>query len=159
MLTLVLAGCSGEPVPVPDTCNGSVELCDRRFDEVSYPTTHNAMSTEDEGWVNPNQYVGIERQLDDGIRGLMLDVHPGDDGTVWLCHGTCLLGSRPAVDGFRAIGEFLGRNRGEVVTIIFESYVTADEVAAAFADSGLADLVHAQAPGVDSGEKQRQSGF
>ncbi len=149
LIAAVLAGCGQEPVPVPDTCNGAAELCDRRFNEVAYPTTHNAMSTEDEGWVNPNQYLGIERQLGDGVRGLMLDIHPGTDGTVWLCHGICSLGSRPLVDGLQAIGEFLEQNRGEVVTIIFESYVTPGEVAAAFQDGGLAARVHAQAPGTD----------
>ena len=58
-----------------------------------------------------------------------------------------VVSSRPLVDGLTAIREFLQDNRGEVVTIIFESYVTAEEVAAAFAESGLAGLVHAQAPG------------
>ncbi|HTM19926.1 MAG TPA: hypothetical protein VL172_05450 [Kofleriaceae bacterium] len=142
----LLAGCSSEPA-IPDTCNGAVELCGRRFDEVSYPTTHNAMSTEDEGFINPNQYYGIERQLADGVRGLMLDLHEDADGVVSLCHGTCLLGVRDAIDGLRAIRGFLEDHRGEVVTIIFESYVTADQVAEVFADSGLDRLVHAQAPG------------
>jgi hypothetical protein len=133
-------------LPIPDTCNGSAALCDRRFDEVVYPTTHNAMSSEAEGWLAPNQYLGIERQLEDGVRGLMLDTHLWE-GDVLLCHGLCPWGSLPLVDGLGRIRAFLDRHRGEVVTLIFESYVTAEQTAAAFAASGLDRYVVAHAPG------------
>src|SRR5215207_1699725 len=73
------------PLPIPAECNGSAALCDRRFDEVVYPTTHNAMSNEAEGWLAPNQYLGIAQQLEDGVRGLMLDTHLWE-GDVLLCH-------------------------------------------------------------------------
>lgn len=59
-------------------CNGSRALCDRRLDEVVIPATHNAFSAAEEpGWLFANQRHGIERQLRDGIRGLLLDVHLG----------------------------------------------------------------------------------
>ncbi|HUH03020.1 MAG TPA: hypothetical protein VML75_13580 [Kofleriaceae bacterium] len=133
-------------LPIPPGCNGAAALCDRRFDEVAYPTTHNAMSNEAEGWVNPNQYHGLSRQLEDGVRGLMLDVHPYE-GDVYLCHGVCQLGSQLLVDGLSEIRAFLDLHRGEVVTIIFESYVGAAEMAAAFEASGAIGYVHAQAAG------------
>ncbi|HAB10683.1 MAG TPA: hypothetical protein DCE47_03210, partial [Planctomycetaceae bacterium] len=56
--------------PAPDTA-----LLDRRFDEVTVLMTHNAMSNRAEGWLFPNQNHGLTRQLKDGVRGLMLDVH------------------------------------------------------------------------------------
>ena len=61
---------AGEPDP---KCNGHEELCERPYDQVSYAMTHNAMSNAAAGWVLPNQSFGITRQLQDGIRGLMLD--------------------------------------------------------------------------------------
>ncbi|HST40275.1 MAG TPA: hypothetical protein VLK58_12235 [Conexibacter sp.] len=61
------------------SCNGSVELCGRRLNEVVFPSTHNSYAASDEpGWLFPNQRHGIERQLRDGIRGLLIDVHWGE---------------------------------------------------------------------------------
>ena len=59
-------------------CNGSRALCGRRLNEVVFATTHNAFAAADEpGWLFANQRHGIERQLRDGIRGFMLDIHYG----------------------------------------------------------------------------------
>ena len=56
------------------TCNGHVELCTRRFDEVAFPATHNAMAAADEpGWFFAEQPDGILSQLDNGIRVLLID--------------------------------------------------------------------------------------
>lgn len=146
IFALALAACGDDPVPIPAECNGSTELCARRFDEVSYATTHNAMSNAADGWVQPNQNVGLTAQLEAGVRGLMLDIHEwGED--VLLCHGPCPLGSLPLVDGLDEIRSFLATQRGDVVTIIFESYVPAPRVKDAFAEAGLSDLVHAHTPG------------
>ncbi|HEU4615690.1 MAG TPA: hypothetical protein VFS15_26525 [Kofleriaceae bacterium] len=146
LLVLALTGCADEPVPIPPTCNGSVELCARRFDEVAYPTTHNAMSNAEDGWESPNQNRNIGHQLEDGVRALMLDVHEWGDG-ILLCHGFCPLGSLPLVDGLSIIRDFLHDHRGEVVTIIFESYTTAAAIADAFEKSGLDHYVHAHTAG------------
>jgi hypothetical protein len=147
VMATMLAGCADEEtVPIPPECNGSVELCSRRFDEVSYPTTHNAMSDEADGFVYPNQYFGIQQQLEDGVRGLMLDTHEFN-GDTELCHLFCQAGKTKLVDGLKTIRTFLDRHRGEVVTIIFESYITADQTADAFEDSGLDRYVHAHVPG------------
>jgi hypothetical protein len=145
-ILVLLIGCAEEPVPIPPECNGTLELCGLRYDEVSFATTHNAMSNAADMWDHPNQNLGIVRQLDDGIRGLMLDIHEwGDD--VLLCHGLCPLGSLPLNDGLARIGHYLHDHRGEVVTIIFESKVPAVRVAEAFRATGLDDLVHTQVPG------------
>ena len=50
------------------------QLCQRRFNEVTYATTHNAMSDASyRGWLFPEQNGSISRQLGDGIRGIMLE--------------------------------------------------------------------------------------
>lgn len=145
-LLVAIAACGEDAVPIPPECNGSLELCGRRFDEVALATTHNAMSNAAEAWVMPNQNVGIEAQLAAGVRGLMLDIHEwGDD--VLLCHGPCPLGSLPLDEGLGRIRRFLTSHRGEVVAIIFESYVEAARVDAAVSAAGLDGLVHAHAPG------------
>jgi len=61
-----------------NTCNGIPELCDRRLDDVVFPTTHNSMSSADiSNWLFPQQEKGIRGQLEDGVRGLLVDVHYG----------------------------------------------------------------------------------
>jgi hypothetical protein len=62
----------------PSSCNGATNLCARRLNEVVFPGTHNSMAASDEpGWRFANQRYGISRQLDDGIRALLIDVHFG----------------------------------------------------------------------------------
>lgn len=65
-----------------ETCNGHTDLCDRRYDEVAYPATHNAMSAADqEGWFLAEQPTGLIGQLDDGIRVFLIDTWPGQTTT------------------------------------------------------------------------------
>lgn len=78
----VLVGRGDGPPPLRaeelSTCNGSAAICDRRLDQVVFPATHNSMSAADRpGWLFANQRRPIPRQLDDGIRLLMLDPHYG----------------------------------------------------------------------------------
>jgi len=89
-LVLVIGGGEERPVERPagavSACNGHAELCDRTIDQIAFPATHNSMSAAREpGWYLPNQRFGIARQLDDGIRVLLIDTHYGvetDGGTV-----------------------------------------------------------------------------
>lgn len=127
----------------PPGCNGAPALCQRRYDEVAYLTTHNAMSSADDGWAFPNQSHDVPTQLADGVRALMLDTHVWNDG-VYLCHSICEVGNQLLTDGLAEIGAFLDAHPREVVTIIFESYISAGQAEAAFAASGLLDQVHSQ---------------
>ena len=88
-LVLVLVGAGAywlsrddEPVavagPVLDACNLHPELCDRRLNEVAFATTHNSMAGADiSNWMFPNQEKGIRGQLEDGVRGFLIDIHYG----------------------------------------------------------------------------------
>jgi uncharacterized membrane protein HdeD (DUF308 family) len=64
--------------PRVTACNGHAALCARRLDEVVLPATHNSMSVPLPGWYSAEQERPIGGQLDDGIRGLLLDTHYGD---------------------------------------------------------------------------------
>jgi hypothetical protein len=146
VLAVATVACGEQALPIPPECNGAIELCDRRFDEVVFPTTHNAMSSEADGFVNPNQYLGLRQQLLDGVRGMMLDTYEYKDGLA-LCHVFCQAGNTPLIDGLRTIRDFLHDHRGEVVTLILESHITADQTRRAFEDSGLIDYVHVHQAG------------
>jgi hypothetical protein len=55
-----------------------VELCGRRYSDVAFPATHNAMSAADEpGWFIPEQPTGLVGQLDAGVRALLIDTWYG----------------------------------------------------------------------------------
>jgi hypothetical protein len=62
----------------PIRCDGAATLCDRRLDQVVFPGTHNSYAASDQaGWRFASQDRAIARQLGDGIRALLLDVHYG----------------------------------------------------------------------------------
>ena len=66
------------PAQPVTACNGAAALCDRPLDEVALPATHNSMSVPLPGWYSAEQERPIGGQLEDGIRGLLLDTHYGD---------------------------------------------------------------------------------
>ncbi|HZC52531.1 MAG TPA: hypothetical protein VE441_08550 [Mycobacterium sp.] len=73
------------------TCNGYAALCDRPFNDVAFPATHNAMAAADESsWLFAEQPDGIIAQLNAGIRVLLIDTWPGEptqrDGIVITTH-------------------------------------------------------------------------
>ncbi len=133
----------GAPIEIDERtrCNGFQELCHRRFDEVVFPATHNAMSSKEKGWKIPNQEFGMKRQLEDGIRAMALDTHY-DNGQPYLCHGVCSLGKTPLVEGLRLIVNFLDSHPHEVFSIIFENYISNADTEKAVISSGLIDYVH-----------------
>ena len=130
----------------PPPCNGDPRLCGRPFDAVAYLTTHNAMANTADGFRPPNHLTDVPTQLAAGARALMLDTYEEPDG-LFLCHGFCALGRTPLVEGLQQIGTFLDTHPREVVSIIFEAYITPEQTAEAFSDAGLLPILHAQAPG------------
>ena len=150
-----LKACDGLPIDAkvvtrePDdvrVCNGSAALCDRRYDQVAYATAHNAMSNADDGWYIPNQHHTLARALADGVRGLMLDTHPYR-GDAYLCHSDCRIGRRPLADAMCTVRAFLDAHPDEVVTLLFESGISADDTVQAMARGGLLRYVGAQPVG------------
>ena len=184
----------------PEACNGYPELCRKRIDQVTFPATHNSMSAASEaGWFLPNQRYGIERQLDDGIRALLIDTHygvrrgsgrgfgevitdldkenktrsevvaelgeatveraeelvgqlafggaPGGTPKPYLCHVLCELGATPLDDALAQIKSWMDVHPDEFLVLFIEDYVSPEETALAFAESGL--LEYAWAPSAD----------
>jgi hypothetical protein len=126
----------------PLVCNGAAELCDRAFNAVAFPATHNAMSAEDEGFANSDQQYGLAKQLEDGIRAMELDVWSFDpkdgDRELYLCHGGgCSPGRRKLTEGLADISAFLAANPNDVLTLLFEDHVPGADILAALETAGL----------------------
>ncbi|CAH9102119.1 unnamed protein product [Cuscuta epithymum] len=104
------------------------------FNKYAFLTTHNAfaitgvLSHNGVPNVAPrNQEDSVAQQLNNGVRGLMLDVYDFE-GDIWLCHsreGEChdVTAFRPAMDTLVEIEVFLSANPSEIVTIILEDHV------------------------------------
>ncbi|MBI2765316.1 MAG: hypothetical protein HYX53_05305 [Chloroflexi bacterium] len=161
----------------PTACNGDAVLCDRRYDQVVYPATHNSMSAEDQGWLWPFQESGITQQLNDGIRMLLIDTHywETNDNTApyekragpalapdvaaaaanagppesgpLLCHAECWMGHTPLVAGLAEIRDFLVSRPAEVVSIFIQDAITTRDTVAAFQAAGLEPFLYTYAEG------------
>ena len=101
----LVAGCGGgggrsSTTGDGPTCDGLASLCAKRLDQVVFPGTHNSYAASDQpGWHFATQRYGIERQLDDGIRALLLDVHYG------VPAGNGLVRTDFAAEGADAVGK------------------------------------------------------
>jgi hypothetical protein len=75
------------------------------------------------------------------IRNRLVGVDEGKRG-LYFCHGFCELGAYPVVPALAGIRDWLVVNPSEVIMIVIEDYVTPEEIAAAFQESGLMEFVY-----------------
>jgi hypothetical protein len=77
-LFVATGGATAPPVIRTAACNGHMELCSKRLNEVTLPSSHNAMSSSaEEGWFSAAHTLSIGDQLRAGVRGLLIDAHYG----------------------------------------------------------------------------------
>ncbi|GKE05206.1 PI-PLC X domain-containing protein-like protein, partial [Tanacetum coccineum] len=105
------------------------------FNKYSWLMTHNAFarlgqksSTGAVILAPTNQQDTVGSQLENGVRGLMLDMYDFEND-IWLCHsfgGKCFnyTAFQPAINVLKEIRVFLEKNPSEIVTVIIEDYVT-----------------------------------
>ncbi|MEV6612882.1 RICIN domain-containing protein [Streptomyces sp. NPDC051051] len=126
------------PTPTTAVAASGSTYGNARLDQWSWLTTHNSYA--DEGALPPrNQSRNISQQLDDGVRGLMLDtydvsVNPDDPYVdLMMCHSTaaCFESFR---GGLGRVVDFLQANEDEVVTIFLENYASRETLTQAFTD-------------------------
>lgn len=124
-------------------CNGCESLCSKKYNEVSYLTTHNAYNSKEDGFKLPNQQWNITTQLNSGVRALMIDVFD-QSGQLEVYHAYRILGSKPFIDILKEIKVFMDNNENEVITIILECYARSDQIAADFENSGLSKFLYSK---------------
>ncbi|XP_023518072.1 PI-PLC X domain-containing protein At5g67130-like isoform X1 [Cucurbita pepo subsp. pepo] len=122
---------------------------DLPFNKYTWLTTHNSFAilgakseTGTPILAPTNQQGSITSQLNNGVRGFMLDTYDFRND-IWLCHsfeGQChdFTAFQPAIEVLKEFQAFLGANPSEIVTIIIEDYVTAPNgLTNVFAAAGL----------------------
>jgi hypothetical protein len=146
---LLVGGCGEDPAPIEPArdCGGYADYCERPYNEVSQVCTHNAMSNVVDGFVfpTPNQTQGLTRQLDDGVRCLMLDTY-WHEGEASLCHGACgIWGVRPLQDGLVEVREWLESHPTDILTFILEAYLDEAQTRQALTAAGLDPFLYRHA--------------
>ncbi|CAL9768631.1 unnamed protein product [Musa acuminata subsp. burmannicoides] len=119
------------------------------FNRYAWLTTHNSFArlgqqsrTGTPVIAPENQQDSVTSQLNNGVRGLMLDMYDFEND-IWLCHsfgGNCFnfTAFQPAIDVLKEIQLFLEANASEVITIFIEDYVTSPKgLTKVFNASGL----------------------
>jgi len=115
----------------------------KHFNEVAFPTTHNSFNYlfGPKTFIYPNQRYDIPTQLNDGIRGFMIDIHhyngfnPLKTGSneVMVFHQYASLGNQSLSSVLDYFNAFLSTHPKEICTIIFDCDVPdSKEVAAVF---------------------------
>ncbi|KAM6564308.1 hypothetical protein CsatB_024306 [Cannabis sativa] len=119
------------------------------FNKYTWLVTHNSFSNVNAAPVAGaqrltfyNQEDTVTNQLNNGVRGLMLDMYDFEND-IWLCHsfrGQCFnfTAFQPAINVLKEVEAFLSANPSEIVTIIIEDYVhTTKGLTNLFAMAGL----------------------
>ncbi len=75
------------------------------------------------------------------IRNRFMGHETGKSG-LYFCHGFCELGAYPVVPALEGIRDWMLQNPGEVVIIVVEDYVSPQDLAVAFQDAGLLNLIY-----------------
>ena len=142
-----------EPLLEGVECNGQVDLCSRSYDDVTFPETHNAFATHEDGIMYPasNHQTGLVSQWNAGVRAFMIDTHyenlnDESQGNVRLCHGDddrgtspCIYGGIDAVSWLSSLAALMEDAPNDVVTLLVENYVQPEHLAAVFLESGLTE--------------------
>ena len=131
-------------------CNGHVELCDRKYSNVTQIATHDSafvgiLPTDD-------QDVDVTTQLDAGVRFLQAQTHRNVFGTLSLCHTSCFLKDAGSVEAYlQVIKGWLDTHPKEVVTLILTNgdNVRVSEFDEVFSASGIRPYVYIPGPSHD----------
>ncbi len=137
LLLVVIVSCGKDPVT-----NKTNPLLSKRYDEVCFLMTHNAMNNTEKGFLAPNQTHSVTHQLDNGVRGLMLDTYDGTDGVALTYHAFSGLGQEKLVDVLQEVKTFLSENPQEVISIIFQNEGGNPQLEKAIDSIGLDEMTY-----------------
>ena len=131
-------------------CNGHVELCDRKYSNITQIATHDSafvgiLPTDD-------QEVDVTAQLDAGVRFLQAQTHRNIFGTLSLCHTSCFLKDAGTVESYlQVVKIWLDDHPKEVVTLLLTNgdNVRVSEFDEVFSASGIQPYAYIPGPSHD----------
>lgn len=126
-------------------CNNYVELCQRKYSNITNVGCHNSPFVKP-GSAAANQQLDVTAQLNDGVRFLQGQMHWADNDTVpHFCHTTCsLLDAGRITDWLVKVTNWVAANRYDVVTILLENgnYSSPDKYVPYINQSGILDYIY-----------------
>lgn len=87
-------------------CHLNASLKSKKYDEVCFLMTHNAMNNIEKGYSVPNQSLSVTNQLNNCVRGLMIDTYDGDNGIALTYHAVPIFGQQKLVDVLQEVKDF-----------------------------------------------------
>ncbi|KAG8531901.1 uncharacterized protein KY384_003537 [Bacidia gigantensis] len=129
-------------------CNGREEYCSRPYNNISQIGTHGSPF-----WgilPSHNQAIGIEMQLDAGIRFLQAQTRKSPIfGELKMCHTNCLIEDAGTVEDYLIkVKRWLDAHPKEVVTLLLVNgdYLDVGMFDRVFAKTGLTDIAYVPTP-------------
>lgn len=100
-------------------CNNYVELCDRKYSNITVVGAHNSPFVR-EGSSASNQQLDVIAQLNDGVRFIQAQIQfPTDGGGPHFCHSSCdMLDAGPIEDWLTRVRHWVDDHPYDVVTIL-----------------------------------------
>jgi hypothetical protein len=133
------------------TCNGSSQLCNRLYSNVTFAGAHNSYAIVHSGTtLASNQNSSITTQLNAGIRMLQSQAHKSSNTSatgagIDLCHSECSLFQGGAIEYWLSqVKSWVDANPNEVITLLIVNSDTlpASQYAQAFQSTGLASKMY-----------------
>ncbi len=128
----------------------------KRYNEITFLTSHNSFSNEEDGYIQPQQKWNLQNQLANGIRGFMLDTHYSSNlfsgkKKIRLCHRNCTL-TQAILRPFKGkpmsfkkslliFKDFLKQNPKEIITFFLENYTQGHDLDASIESSGIQEYI------------------
>ena len=136
---------TGPTVTNTQPCNNYVELCNRKYSNITNVGCHNSPFVRP-GSAASNQALDVTQQLDDGVRFLQGQMHwNANDSVPHFCHTTCdILDAGRITDWLTDVKNWIAANRFDVVTILLENgnYSTPDHYVPYINSTGILDYVY-----------------
>ena len=158
LLPAALRGVLAQNSTSGTACNNSPQLCDRRYDLVTYLGAHDSMFLRDDSTgfsSSGNQFYNSTVQLSAGVRLLQGQIQTKGNA-LHLCHTSCdLLDAGPLSTWLSDVRSWMDSNPNEVVTILLVNgpNAAASEIAAQYSAAGItSDLAYT--PSGSSSEQQ-----
>lgn len=119
-----------------------LNLYSQPLDKACFPTTHNSFNVAKgkKHFIFPNHTYPILRQLNDSIRGFMLDVYERK-GEVYLYHSFPILGKQKLEVILKEIKSWLENHPKEIIAIIFQNAISREMLMKEFSKLGMETML------------------
>ncbi|KAK8175689.1 PLC-like phosphodiesterase [Phyllosticta citrichinensis] len=141
-VTRVVASATSSSATPTNTqpCNGYVELCDRKYSNITEVCAHNSPFVRS-GSAAANQQYDVTVQLNDGIRMLQVQTHYNSTKDKFnLCHTSCDILNSGTLDDYLAdVSSWVSGHPYDVITILLGNadYVKVGNYTGVLENSGL----------------------